>query len=179
MSLHYNVAQLLKSEIGQKRTYEFESPARIDLDEAVATDIHGHVKFTLTNFGILATVHADAELHLSCARCLEGFQSTTHIDFEEEYQPSIDIVSGKVSSVPSSDTAFIITQNHTVDLREAVRQNLVLAIELIPLCRDDCLGLCPSCGVNRNLESCSCPSSEGPSPFVVLRGLLVQTEAES
>ncbi len=179
MSLHYNVAQFLKSEVGQTRSYDFESPLPIDLDGILASDIRGHVKFSLTNFSILADVEADAMLHLTCARCLEPCQDPVHIEFVEEYLPTIDIATGQPSPAPSSDTAFVISQSHTLDLREALRQNLVLAIELIPVCRPDCRGLCPTCGVNRNLQTCACPPVEAASPFAALQDIFTTAEVES
>ncbi|MBV9278997.1 MAG: DUF177 domain-containing protein, partial [Chloroflexi bacterium] len=75
-------------------------------------------------------------------------------------------------------TAFSISQNHTIDLKEPLRQHLLLAVELMPLCRQDCRGLCPSCGVNLNVEQCACPPDEEPSPFAVLQGLLGAPDPE-
>jgi uncharacterized protein len=95
---------------------------------------------------------------------------------DEEYQPSIEIFSGLPSNVPRSDTAFAISQNHTIDLTEALRQDLLLAVDLIPICKRDCKGLCPSCGVNRNLQQCLCNESDDSSPFAVLQGLLADSE---
>jgi uncharacterized protein len=172
MTLQYNLAQLLKSEVGATRIYDFESDEPINLEDGTATDIRGHVKFTLTNFGIIADVEARALLHLTCARCLEPFDTPTSVQFEDEYQPVIDIATGLPSTAPRSDTAFIISQSHTVDLTEALRQNLLLAVELIPVCREDCCGLCPTCGINRNSDSCDCHARDETSPFAVLQSLL-------
>ena len=172
MSLEFNVSQLLKSEVGQTRVYDFDAEAPIDLDGSSANDVHGHVKFALTNFGVVATGEADGVLQLNCARCLEDFHQSAHVEFVDEYRPTIDIGTGLASSVPQSETAFDISSNHTIDLREALRQHFLLAVDLIPVCREDCQGLCPTCGVNRNVEHCSCPPPEEPSPFAVLQGLL-------
>jgi len=49
--------------------------------------------------------------------------------------------------------------NH-LDLGEVVREQCVLSLPLKPLCREDCRGRCPSCGKNRNLESCECSAPE-------------------
>lgn len=178
MSLQFNVSQLLKADIGQTREYEFDSSDPIDLGDGVASDIAGSVKFTLTNFGVLAAGHVHAVLHLSCARCLEAFQTPAEVDFEEQFQPSIDISTGLPSSAPRSDTAFLISQSHTIDLGEPIRQSLLLAVELIPVCREDCAGLCPTCGANRNVEACRCAPDESDSPFAVLQGLLKEASGE-
>jgi uncharacterized protein len=116
---------------------------------------------------------------LICARCLEPFAEPTEVRLDEEYQPSIEIVTGLPSKVPRSDTAFPISQNHTIDLTEALRQDLLLAVDLIPICERDCKGLCPSCGANRNLEQCLCQGSDDSSPFAVLQGLLAESEINS
>jgi uncharacterized protein len=117
-------------------------------------------------------------LHLTCARCLEPFQTPVDVAFEEEYQPEIDIMSGLPSRTPRSDTASSISANHTLDLRNALRENILLAVEMIPLCTPDCRGLCATCGTNLNNESCSCPPAEEPSPFVALQALLGGAEPE-
>ena len=52
MALQFNVSQLLKSGIGEIREYDFQAEEPIDLEDGVASNVRGHVKFTLTNFGI-------------------------------------------------------------------------------------------------------------------------------
>ncbi|HEX8918802.1 MAG TPA: DUF177 domain-containing protein [Chloroflexota bacterium] len=176
-SLQFNVSQLLKSDVGTSRVYSFAADGPLDLDGSQARDIHGSVKFMLTNFGIIAGIDADATLQLVCARCLEPFESPTHIAMEEEYRPSIDVITGLPSESPPSDTAFSINQNHTIDLDEAIRQELLLTEDLLPLCSEDCKGLCPTCGINRNTNLCDCSNSEELSPFAVLQQLITDQEA--
>jgi uncharacterized protein len=176
--LQFNVAQLLKGGIGETRAYDFQSDEPLSLDDIVATEVRGRVKFTLTNYGIVAGIEASALLDLTCARCLEPFRFPAAIRFEEEYQPVIDIATGLPSETPKSDGSFGISPTHTIDLGEAIRQHLLLAVEMIPLCRPDCKGLCPTCGTNLNNGQCACPPAEEPSPFAALRSLLQEAEAE-
>lgn len=178
-ALQFNVSQLLKSDVGSTRAYDFEESGSLELGDTTARDIRGHVKFTLTNFGILAGVAAAAALDLTCARCVEPFEMPTTISFEEEYQPSIDILTGLPSTTPRSDLSYAISQNHTIDLGEAIREHLLLTVELIPLCRPECEGLCATCGVNLNVEECTCPPVEEVSPLAAaLQGWLGGSESE-
>ncbi|HZS93335.1 MAG TPA: DUF177 domain-containing protein [Chloroflexota bacterium] len=179
MTLEFNLSQLMKGAVGETRSYEISSDEPIDLDDATASDIHGAAKFTLTNFGVVAAVHADAQLDLVCARCLETFRGPTAVDFEEEYQPVIDIATGLPSKTPRNENAFSISPRHTIDLREALRQHLTLAVDLIPVCRPDCKGLCPTCGVNLNNETCACEPVEETGPFAALKTLLKDVELET
>jgi uncharacterized protein len=176
MSLQFNVSQLLKSDVGQSRAYEFEADEPLDLGGETATDITGRVRFMLTNFGIVASIEAHGTLHLTCSRCLEPFSTPVDVTFTEEYQPTIDIATGLPAKTPPSDSAFDITQNHTIDLSEALRQHFVLAEEMIPVCRADCQGLCPTCGTNLNTDTCACPPAQEESPFLALQGLFADRE---
>lgn len=176
VSLLFNVSQLLKSEIGQSRSYEFVGKETLDLGDGTATDISGHARFMLTNFGILANISAAGQLHLTCARCLEAFTTPIEVQFDEEFVPSIDIQTGLPSGTPVSDVALPISSDHTIDLGEAIRQQFLLSMDLIPVCSPDCRGLCPTCGVNRNTEVCQCPDQEPANPFEVLKTLIQNTE---
>jgi uncharacterized protein len=178
MSVIFNVSQLLKSAVGGTRSYDFDSDEPIDLDGSVASDVRGHVKFTLTNFGILAAVQVEAAIELTCARCLEPFTFNADAQFDAEYQPSIDIETGLPAKSSLSDTAFSITQNHQIDLTEALRQHLLLTVEMVPVCRPDCQGFCPTCGANLNEGPCDCPPAEEASPFAVLQGLLTESDSK-
>jgi uncharacterized protein len=53
-------------------------------------------------------------------------------------------------------------QDDRLDLGEVVREQILLALPLKPLCRPDCQGLCPRCGKNRNVSPCGCAPEEEP-----------------
>lgn len=57
-----------------------------------------------------------------------------------------------------------------VDLEPLVREQFILAVPFAPLCKDDCLGLCPQCGIDKNVESCACEKPIDPR-FAALQGL--------
>jgi uncharacterized protein len=62
---------------------------------------------------------------------------------------------------PEDDEAYPIVDDR-LDLRPMVRDALVLELPLAPLCRDDCRGLCPRCGADRNVEACGCVAPRDP-----------------
>lgn len=177
MSVQFNASQLLQSAFGANRSYDFVDDEPIDLDGAVARDIRGHVKFTHTNFGIMAQVEASALIETTCARCLEPFEARKSVSFTEEYRPTIDIATGQPSTEQAhTEAAFEISGNHIIDLTEALRQHLALSLDLIPICRESCRGLCPTCGTNLNTSTCSCPPPEVSNPFAALQGLFSEND---
>ena len=79
------------------------------------------------------------------------------MNFEEEYFPVIDVASGGSLPLPDEPGCFTIDEHLILDLTEAVRQYALLALPMKPLCRQDCAGLCPTCGRNLNQGGCDCP----------------------
>lgn len=67
------------------------------------------------------------------------------------------------------DEVYLYDGDH-LDLVRMLREQVILAAPMQPLCREDCLGLCPQCGQNLNERRCACPPERGSSPFRVLRG---------
>ena len=171
----YNVAQLLKSVPGTVQRVELDDDDHLDLRDNEATlagPVSGEVRLHRTNQGIFAdgTVHVPVELE--CVRCLKHIQQTITFPLREQYYPTIDVNTG-VPLPPSDDElAFPIDHNHVLDLREAIRQNLVVALPMTPLCDDACKGLCPQCGRNLNEGTCDCQPDTSDDRFSALRQLL-------
>lgn len=92
--------------------------------------------------GILVSGSAGATLVGSCARCLTDLDGHEQFDVQELYYwPGRDA---------EEDALFV--EDETVDLDPAIRDGVVLNLPFSPLCRDDCLGLCPECGADLNAD---------------------------
>ena len=172
--MRFNVAQLLKSAAGASREYDLnEDITDIDRDLDVIKPLTGKIRFLRTDKGILVTGHLQAEVHVPCRRCLAPVTAPVEFDLEEQFRPSVDIFTG--AAIPVEDGEDEVTrtdEHHILDLAEVIRQNLLLAIPISPLCNLHCRGLCPDCGANLNKEPCSCQREEGDPRLAVLRELL-------
>ncbi len=157
-----NVAQLLKAPTGTTREYKVDEEIEFGEDSS-KHPVKGDVKLTRTQRGILVQARLDVEAELTCSRCLTVFGCPLSLDIEEEYIPSIDIISGVPLSAPddeSAESALLIDEHHVLDLTEAVRQYTLLAAPMKPLCREDCAWLCQTCGQNLNHGACQCPKQD-------------------
>ena len=153
--MQMNVSQLLKAPIGATRNHEVSGTVEISSDD-VGSKVYGEVKLLRTNRGILVRGTLHTEVQATCSRCLSLFGCPLTLNIEEEYFPVIDVVSGVSLSLPEEPGYFTIDEYHVLDLTEAIRQYVLLAKPMKPLCREDCAGLCPSCGHNLNQGPCSC-----------------------
>jgi uncharacterized protein len=171
----YNVAQLLKSPVGTTMDAMLDDADRLVLDEEEAQldgPVTGRVRLHHTNQGIYVEGTAYVPVHLECTRCLKDFTTTLALPLREEFYPTIDIDTGLPVRMPESETAFPIDEQHQVDLREAIRQNLIVSIPMRALCQEDCQGLCPTCGRDLNTEPHTHAEEAQDERFASLRGLL-------
>lgn len=157
--LQFNVAQLLKQTTGATRSYDIyiEGIDDFDDDVKVVAPVTGHVDFLRTGTNILVTGRLQTTVQKSCARCLTTFTAPLAIELEEEFHPTVDILSG--ATLPKEDDVDeinYIDELHILDLSEVVQQEIFLEGDSMLYCRPDCKGLCPHCGQDRNVESCDC-----------------------
>ncbi len=158
-NLEFNVSQILKEGTGATRLYEVEAEQVRGLDSTavLVSPLIGQVKFLCTGRSVLVTSFLEGTIEKSCGRCLETFTAPITIELEEEFFPSLDIVSGVALAEPTEvDEANQIDEQHILDLHEVVRQEFWLVSDTVLYCRSDCKGLCPHCGKDLNIESCNC-----------------------
>jgi len=126
--------------------------------------------------GVLVRGNLYSNFELDCSRCLEEFSMPVRFQFEEEFLPTIDIITGAHLPLPEdADRATLIDIHHILDVREIVRQSLMLALPMVPVCRTTCKGLCPNCGQNWNEGECDCREQELDPRLAVLKQLLDET----
>jgi uncharacterized protein len=102
-----------------------------------------------------------------CVRCLKEYEVFVRVPFSVEYHQS-----GKGIGVEAGHEQDIYDYDgEQVDLAAMLREHVILATPMQPLCVDDCLGLCPVCGQDRNERLCGCPEQVQPSPFSALQQL--------
>lgn len=156
--MFYNVAQLLKENIGATRHYSFEGQlSELDDYNPDPVPIHGTVVLLRSAMGVLATVDASFEANQECRRCLSQTHTAFTLHFEEEYQPTIDIETGlKLKLDDDVDPVLLIDEHHILGITELLRQYALVELGEESLCRPDCKGLCPECGQNLNEGPCSC-----------------------
>lgn len=135
-----NVATLLQEPVGASRAYGLHLD-RLELDsDLVARDIDGELRLTRLTDEILANVAAAATVELVCLRCLESYEQPTKTRFQEEFRVAYDVRSGAEVRSSDDDERFTITDAHELDIREALRQELIVSLPMRPDCGAQCPG---------------------------------------
>jgi len=139
-----NVVGLLQSEIGDHRDFTLSFDALPLGDDLIARQVNGEVRLTLLRDRILAQVTASANVALECVRCLRPYPQPVRTSLAEEYWQSVDVRTGfavdQAEAIDDEEERFSIDESHELDLREALRQHLVLALPMKPDCGSECPG---------------------------------------
>ena len=137
-------------EFGHRAGSVKEIVTEVPAPEGIGSDVIGvptnspiALELTLEGVGdgVLATGTADVQLRGECARCLTEIEASAEVDLQELFLfPGVDADDAEASRVESE----------MIDLEPLLRDAVVLDLPFIPLCREDCAGLCSVCGVNLN-----------------------------
>jgi len=144
---------------GQEIKKNFK-PAAIGLDikEAIIKqDISLELQISKINRGFRFLGSLRGLINIQCARCLEFYPYPISTPFELVYLPLAEAKEGEIE-LKDRDMNVSFLPEEKVDLRELVREQILLLLPMKPLCSEDCRGLCPRCGVNLNLKQCKCNS---------------------
>ncbi|MET0153397.1 MAG: DUF177 domain-containing protein [Candidatus Binatia bacterium] len=110
-----------------------------------------------------------SEVSGTCARCLESYSFALGKEFTFVLKP-LNAAAAE-AELTEEDLSFSFYEGDEVNLAPLVRETLLLALPTKPLCREDCRGLCPRCGANRNGAECGCREEWRDPRLEVLRTL--------
>lgn len=167
--MQFNVASLLKEHTGAMREYVIDDDVRIDNEKRRVT---GRARLDRTPDGILVRAQITGRESASCSRCLKEISFPVHIDFEEEYIPTIDVDTGaRVETPEGEEDAYRINAHHILDLSEPVAQYWSMSAPLAPLCEEACRGLCPICGEEISSDDHACTREQIDDRWAALKNL--------
>ena len=96
------------------------------------------------------------EVEVPCARCLDPVRIPVEIPIDLYYRPMSHIARDEEVAISEAETEVGFYEGGGLELADVVREQVLMGLPMRAVCRDDCRGICPVCGANRNLESCGC-----------------------
>jgi len=135
-------------------------------------DLVGELRLTRTNRGLMVRGRLRTAIAQTCSRCLRDIEWPVEIQIDEEALPTIDVTSGTPVPVDEEPDALRLTDHHELDLEDDVRDFIILAEPIAPLCREDCPGLCIVCGLELASGPHQHPDDDIDPRLEGLRGLL-------
>ena len=121
--------------------------------------------------------HYSADFEILCARCVDPVAVPLEGDFDLIFRPEgVDNQTGE-HAITEDETEIGYYEESGLLLEDAVREQVLLNLPGRALCQQDCQGLCPHCGTNRNLASCDCTEKPSDPRWGALAAIAVGNKA--
>lgn len=144
--LRINVGFLISEGPGFSRDTELHIPQRVRVsDDVTVQGLDGELRLTRTSEGILVQGSLHSQTEGICTRCLSKVGIDLRLEIEELFGLNANMLN-----------AFVVGDDYMIDLAPLIREEALIGIPTQIFCKEDCLGLCPDCGQNRNEGSCTC-----------------------
>jgi uncharacterized protein len=169
--MYLNLREL---ELGKIR-FDFDLPAGSldDAEEQIRQPDFLHVSGEAELVEALGEIRLrgslDGEIECVCGRCLDPFGFPVKESFRLVYEPAEAASRKPELALQERDADVGFYNGDGLELSDVIREQVYLALPMQRLCREDCRGICPVCGGNRNQEPCSCSAAQADERWSALR----------
>ena len=140
---------------------------RIQLIAPIA--VNGKVR--LAGNEVFVNGHVETRAQVECDRCLKPIELPVNADFALEYITGSEYESTDVAELSEGEMSVAVFDGEAIDVDEIVKEQILLAVPTRMLCREDCKGICPQCGADRNMGECSCVTDDIDPRWAALKNL--------
>ena len=166
--LNLSLTAVSRGEVRVEGAVAPDDPIWEDTDLALAEPMHVDLTARSVGDGVLVRGRLRTRLDLECRRCLTPVEHAIDEPVELLFEPLADeeeevALSGEVYPLPD--------RGDLVDLRPALREQLLLRVPDHVVCDEGCRGLCPQCGADLNQTTCSCEPAPEPGAWEALKKL--------
>ena len=132
-------------------------------------EVSGRIRRTGKDVELRGQLHA--KLEGVCGRCLQSVELPINTEFTERFVRAVSWAAEEQHELLEEDLNIAVFDGEAIELDDLVREELLLALPVNVLCSQDCKGLCPTCGVDRNVVDCQCGSNDIDLRWQKLRDL--------
>jgi uncharacterized protein len=136
---------------------------------SAAAEVNGKIR--LAGNEVFVNGHVDARAQVECDRCLKPVEVPVNADFELEYISGSEYESSAAAELTEAEMSVSVFDGKAIDVDEIVKEQILLTVPTRMLCREDCKGICPECGTDRNTGECSCVTSDIDPRWAALKKL--------
>jgi uncharacterized protein len=137
---------------------------------------HSDIGSNINDIRLRAAYHGDFEI--LCARCVEPVALALSGDFDLIFRPEEADANPGEHAITPDETEIGYYEESGLSLEDVVREQVLLSLPGRTLCKEDCKGLCPRCGQNLNLATCSCGDAPADPRWNALAGLADKLEVK-
>ena len=160
-------------ESGRRFTNTYER-GQLDFDEselrlAEPVEVKGRIRRKNGEIELSGELHTKALV--PCARCLKEVEIPIDVDFAERFATTVAWRNEEQHELSKDDLNLGLVEDEAIELDDVVKEEILLALPAQVHCDQNCKGICPSCGADRNAGDCGCKSEQIDSRWEKLKDL--------
>ncbi len=167
---------------------DLDASSLAGLDDLISSGqlaIDGSISYSFRIFRVSGMIEIQGQVKsqvaLACSRCLEPFMLPVEVDFELTYADQLPEIENDDEDddeieLTAEDMGIVLFAGEEIDLAEPLVEQLLLSLPFQPICKDDCNGLCPHCGVDLNQAKCGCNEPQFDTRFADLQKLKLDSD---
>lgn len=156
----------IRSKTGSEKSFDLEQPVEDIKEKKIHFLQPVHVQGKIRNLDGTLYLEGEADILIEriCDRCLSSYKQPLRIRIEENFYPEYKKI---------DDIDFFKTYNRNqLVLDQTVHDGVLLNIHINSICKEDCRGICPTCGKDLNEGSCSCETETTDPRMEILKNLI-------
>ena len=152
-------------------------PGEIDFSDAGLTqatplEAQGSAELLAHTLGeVRIRGHIQVRIRAVCDRCLEPADFPVDSNFDLFYRPASQATGEEDIEIDTGETEIGFYEGEGIELKDVLREYVLLAMPMQRVCRQQCQGICPVCGQNRNLVHCGCEAKPVDDRWAALKNL--------
>ncbi len=163
-------------QLGQVRFSETFAPGAIDffdsqLRQSAPIVAAGAAQLSAATQEIAVSGRFSTTMEVACDRCLEAAAFPIEAEFTLSYRPAASAPKAGESAIHGPELEVGFYEGDGLELGDILREEILLLLPMQRVCREDCKGICPVCGQNRNQAECHCHLKVGDDRWAGLRDL--------
>jgi uncharacterized protein len=131
--------------------------------------VNGKIRLSVNE--VFVNGHVETRAQVECDRCLKPVELPVNVDFTLEYISDSDYESIETAELTEAEMSVSVFDGAAIDVDEIVKEQILLAVPTRMLCREDCKGICPECGMVRNTGECNCVTNDIDPRWAALKNL--------
>ena len=155
-----------------------EEGLEVDVEEDLSIEgvfavspVKARLSITKVSTEVMVSGGVSLELENSCSRCLKRIRQVQNLPVNVVYHPADEIGSEK-HELHDDEMDMGFYRGEELDLQELLSEQIMLNLQMKPLCDEACKGICPKCGTDLNTGTCTCEKREVDPRLEVLKKLL-------
>jgi len=145
------------------------------LHQVAPLEVEGSAELLAHTLGeIRIQGHLNVKMGANCDRCLEPAEFPIDSSFDLFYRPEVPVEYGEEVEIDEGESEIAFYDGGGIELKDVLREFILLSLPMQRICREDCHGICPVCGRNRNLVSCGCEAKQVDERWSALKKLQVK-----